>query len=491
MELKEIADALLEKDRPGDALDALHRAALLAPDDEGVRQRLVGLHAGTGDLARAMEYASTPEQRESLVRALVARGEASAAADYLTADVAGVAPALVLAVAEIQLEGDRPEAGMALVRKVLDEHPAQREAVGRLACSLGERAADSGFTLVGWIVDAALADGDASAAAGVLEVFTERAPRHIPALMRLVEISVDGGLETIMYSAQARLADAYIAAGMAAQARFLAEDLVTHDPGNAAHLARFRDALTLDGEEDPDAVIADLLSNQQVSNDGALPAPSADTREVSPVVGLEPTQGHFESGTDAIDLESILRQLEPPPPAAHGNSESVEVDLSLMLEDIGGPPPAPPSIKGDNLDTVFAHLRDEVSRRSALDQAQAEYARGLALREAGDIDGCVEALQAASRAPRFRFATASVLGRIFRDRGLTHLAVEWFERGAEAPAPTSDEAHALLYDLADALEADGEVARALAVCLELQAEAGAYRDVADRVSRLADLQGRG
>ena len=41
-ELKDIADALLEKDRPGDALDALHRAALLAPDDEGVRQRLVG-----------------------------------------------------------------------------------------------------------------------------------------------------------------------------------------------------------------------------------------------------------------------------------------------------------------------------------------------------------------------------------------------------------------------------------------------------------------
>jgi lipopolysaccharide biosynthesis regulator YciM len=151
----------------------------------------------------------------------------------------------------------------------------------------------------------------------------------------------------------------------------------------------------------------------------------------------------------------------------------------------------PPPIQGDNIDAVFAHLRDEVSRQSAQDQAQAEYARGLALRESGDIDGCVEALQAASRAPRFRFATASVLGRIFRDRGLTHLAVEWFERGAEAPAPTPDEAHALLYDLADALEADGEATRALAVCLELQADAGAYRDVAERVSRLIELQGRG
>ena len=55
----------------------------------------------------------------------------------------------------------------------------------------------------------------------------------------------------------------------------------------------------------------------------------------------------------------------------------------------------------------------------------------------------------------------------------------------------SNEAHALFNELADALEADGEVARALAVCLELQADAGAYRDVAERVSRLVELQGRG
>ena len=56
---------------------------------------------------------------------------------------------------------------------------------------------------------------------------------------------------------------------------------------------------------------------------------------------------------------------------------------------------------------------------------------------------------------------------------------------------TSDEAHQVLYELADALEAVGETARALAICIELQAEAGDYRDVAARIDRLSKVQTRG
>jgi hypothetical protein len=63
-------------------------------------------------------------------------------------------------------------------------------------------------------------------------------------------------------------------------------------------------------------------------------------------------------------------------------------------------------------------------------------------------------------------------------------AVEYFERAAEAPAPTRDQGQQLLYDLGDALEAAGERARALAVFLELQADAGQYRDLTARIDRL-------
>ena len=49
----------------------------------------------------------------------------------------------------------------------------------------------------------------------------------------------------------------------------------------------------------------------------------------------------------------------------------------------------------------------------------------------------------------------------------------------------------LMYELADALESIGEVARALAICIELQANAPEFRDVAARVDRLNKVQTRG
>jgi tetratricopeptide (TPR) repeat protein len=170
------------------------------------------------------------------------------------------------------------------------------------------------------------------------------------------------------------------------------------------------------------------------------------------------------------------------------------VDLSIVLDDIkkplpGAAPPASGPIAAGDLDGVFAQMRDEASRRSTT--ADDEYKRGLALFKAGQIDECIPVLQAASKAPRLRFATAALLARIFQERGLMPQAVEWFERAAEAPAPTEDEGHRLLYELADALEATGESARALAICIELQSEAGDYRDVAARVDRLAKVQSRG
>jgi tetratricopeptide (TPR) repeat protein len=208
--------------------------------------------------------------------------------------------------------------------------------------------------------------------------------------------------------------------------------------------------------------------------------------------GKKKGRDQFELGTNAIDFQSLMDELESPP-SARVRTESVEVDLSIVLDEIREPdlPAEAPVKPAGDLDDVFAQLRTEASRRTALEVADEEYQRGLALHREGKIDECIPALQAASRAPRLRFVTASLLGRIFRDRGLTPQAIESFERAAEAPAPTPEEGQELLYDLADALEKTGEVARALAICMELHAEVGEYRDISSRIDRLSKVQSRG
>jgi tetratricopeptide (TPR) repeat protein len=103
----------------------------------------------------------------------------------------------------------------------------------------------------------------------------------------------------------------------------------------------------------------------------------------------------------------------------------------------------------------------------------------------------VPLLTAASRAPTLRFATTALLGRIYRWAGDTAKAIEWLEQAAQAPPPSPQEGHLLLYDLADVLETAGEHSRALAILLELQSDAGSFRDLADRVGRLTSVQIRG
>jgi tetratricopeptide (TPR) repeat protein len=587
VDFKNLAKELIENGRAGEAAEALREAAILSPGDPEIGERLVQAHVASGEFAKARQAATTSAQfkaiaseleakgqadealstlreaarrdpadsalQEHLARAFVARGDMTAAAEYMSVESAGGNPQLLLTVAEIRLRTGRIDEGLDIARGILKDDPLRRQDVALVGWTVAEQAPEAGYKLVELAAETAVDQSDWPSAAAALQEFVTRVPNHVAALMRLVEICVDGGLEATLYSAQAQLADAYILAGSATEARFIAEDLVAREPWERANIERFRRALVLLGEADPDLVIADRLSGQSpftstdISLKGdELPAfdavaasPSAadagaklDPGAAAPAAADEPPTPVAEPPTSVAEPPTSV--AEPPasvaepalpaapaqnPPAAeaapveidlqrlvgtstaHGRKESVEVDLSIVVDEVRKPLPAPPrpappqpkraSTKAiPDLDGVFAQLREEVTRRST-QSADDEFKRGLELLQAGKVDEAVPVLKASSKVPRLRFGAASALGRSFRDRGMTAEAVEWLERAAEAPPPTPEDGHQLLYDLAEALEASGDVARALAICIELQAEAGSYRDVAARVHHLAKAQARG
>jgi TPR repeat protein len=180
-----------------------------------------------------------------------------------------------------------------------------------------------------------------------------------------------------------------------------------------------------------------------------------------------------------------------------------EIDLSGELDDLlsasaaDAPqsPPAPAAPEHPRgLDGFFEDLREErgrdlegISAALAYDQASEHFNRG-------EVEDAAACLRTAARDPAFRFRAASMLARIARDQQRLGEAVEWLERAAEAPAPSIEASHGLLYELGDTLESSREAARALAVFIELQAAAPGYRDVAERVADLSRKQattGRG
>jgi tetratricopeptide (TPR) repeat protein len=380
-----------------------------------------------------------------------------------------------------------------------------------LGCSVGEVNPDAGYQCIAVAARAAIAEDEWGSAAAALNEFVNRVPHHIPALMHLVEICVDGGLEATMHSAQAQLADAYLEIGAGVEARVIAEDLVAREPWERANIERFRRALVLLGESDIDAIIADRLSGQSpfMSTDSMWPAEppaepqtdaqppppqSAPTQPVSaPPASLEPetvaarqpaatTPAAF---SHAIDLSDILDEDghdEETPPA---RAESHEIDLSGALHDMrknerGAAAKAPQSIE-----SVLKSVRDEVVHEAASpDVAEQHFKLATTYIEMGMMDEAMKALEVSARSLRHRFRAGALLAKLHMDKGDKAHAVEWFERAAEAPAPSPAAAHQLLYELATALEAQGESARALAVLLELQSEAGEYRDLAQRLEHL-------
>jgi tetratricopeptide (TPR) repeat protein len=478
---RQLYEDLEEKGRPTEALAALREAVRFNPDDRQGRTLLAKEALAAGDLAQARVY--------------------------LDRDAPGVDPELMLAYVDLELRGGQLEHARVVLPRLLQCDRQLRHRVMELAWTLTSTSPEAALVCVDAIVEADVAASELVDAASVLEEYVARVPNQIPALLRLVEVCVDGGLEATMFEAQTQLADAYLAGGHAAEARVIAEDLVAREPWEQAHMERFRKSLVMMNVPDPDGVIAERLN-------GRVPFTTTDPFSdnlVRPVAYDEPVGDPIPASVHAVlamseptivtvddsDVDEpvvpLAAELPPSASAPTIGLGPMEIDLNRVLADFSEPEPEPapiiePAPEGKDLDEVFQDFRDEVSRQAGADEAAQHMTLANTYLEMGMEDDAIQSLIQAARSPRYRFEAGTTLARIFKGRNDLPQAVEWLERAAEAAAPSGEAGRALLYDLGITLESMGETARALAVFIELQAEAGEYRDVAARVDRLSRVQ---
>jgi len=452
MRFRELHADLLDKNKP-EALAALREAVRLNPDDR--------------------------EGRAELAREAVTSGDADAVRTYLDADSAAGNPTLLFTLLTMELRQGQIKRSRELIGQLLAADPTYRDRVVEMAWSILDETPSTAFECIDATVEALAAASNYGDGANLLKEFIARVPGQIPALLKLVEVCVDGGLEAEMYQTQVHLADAYLATGQAAEARVIAEDLVAREPWEPAHIDRFRRALVLLKVSDPDTLIAQRLS-------GEVPFTATDHFVDMSAPRLSEPQAPPPEREPAP-------APEPPTPAGAKSARpgksagEVEIDLTTMLGDLEGraemTPPDP-----EELAKAFKDFQSEVSRQDGSDEAAQHLKLAGTYLEMGMSEEAIGALETAARSPRHRFEAGAQLARLYRNRQDWHRAIEWFERAAEAPAPGADAGRALLYDLGSTLELSGDTSRALAVFLELRADAGEYRDVAARVDRLGRVQ---
>ena len=302
-DFKRTADDLLEGGRHAEAATVLKEAAQLAPDDAGLAERLFDSYLLAGNFEEARAAARTPAHwkrlattliavdddtaldvlreaasrqpddlglQASLARRFIEEGNAVAASEHLRPEMAEDDPAILLAIAEIQLRGGHPEKAVEMVRRSVIKSHEMTPDVSALALRASGAVPETAWTLMQLAVDGWAKHSDLATAASALEEFVARVPDSTPALIRLVEIAIDGDLPEVASRAQAQLADAYLKSGDAAEALVIIEDLATRERDNPAHIERFRQALLALGESDLDGAITRRLNaNLPFGDDGS------------------------------------------------------------------------------------------------------------------------------------------------------------------------------------------------------------------------------
>ena len=488
--------------RDRDALDALERALAANPDDLASRVQLARAAMAQQDLARARDVL----------------GHVAESGD----------PMVQFALAEVEFRSGNFTSGRSTLRRCLAGRDDLVAPGIELACAIGPASPEVGFAVAETVVRFAEASGDTDLALDALERFLAVVPRHIGALETLIDVCGQTFYENQRYRAQVQLADVHLASGTFERARLLAEQLIAARPDDPAHVQRLAQALSglgvgdADGEArararrltsadsvadfvpehaPPSLLVEDLseADTPEPPSPWAEPAAAAAAIVVTPPDHSAPADADLARRQAAPEVpEEPRRPGRPQAPAepAAAEREVFEIDLSGDLDELlsAEAPPAAPHAPAERplhpggLEGFFEDLREErgrdlqgVSAALSYDQASEHFNRG-------EVEAAAECLRTAARDPQFRFRAASMLARIARDRRRFSEAVEWLERAAEAPAPTAEASHSLLYELADTLESSREDARALAVFIELQASAPGYRDVADRIAQLSRRQ---
>ncbi len=190
-------------------------------------------------------------------------------------------------------------------------------------------------------------------------------------------------------------------------------------------------------------------------------------------IELNPTDATLKMKLGDLEiyrLEQELKALKDELRAAGGKDEAIEARIREQEERIH-------RFKLEEYERrVEAHPTDTGFR----------FTLGTLLFEAGEYDRAVSEFQQSRRDPQYRAQSLAMLGRCFLKKDMPDLAIKQFHEGLKGVEIMDERRKELLYYLAEAHEASGELEEAMKRYEEIYEEDINYRDVADRLARLRE-----
>lgn len=149
--------------------------------------------------------------------------------------------------------------------------------------------------------------------------------------------------------------------------------------------------------------------------------------------------------------------------------------------------PAEGNANGEQVDVeeVFAKFKEGVAKQISVDDSDSHYNLGIAYKEMMLVDDAIREFEIAARDPKRECVCRSMIGMIHIERGNLNEAIEAFIAGLEAPIKDPQQETVLCYEIGAAYEAKKMLKEALSYYQKAMRRDPNYRDVQERVRRLA------
>ncbi len=187
---------------------------------------------------------------------------------------------------------------------------------------------------------------------------------------------------------------------------------------------------------------------------------------------------------------SGARERPQEPDRAYDLATSLDALESL---DYNGLEPAEGNAAADeqvDVEEVFAKFKEGVAKQISVDDSDSHYNLGIAYKEMMLIDDAIREFEVAAQDPKRECVCCSMIGMIEIERGRMNEAIDAFLRGLASPNKDAQQETVLCYEIGACYEAKKLNKEALSYYQKAMRRDPNYRDVQERVRRLAKVDSK-